>query len=130
MSELAAMGRHSTAGQGPPERESDVSDHNHVGCQEPMCQRCEAHSAGYRVRQVQVRCSRSRPGPLTIRQAAGVIHAGRRRMLRRRGGAGEWPHLDEALISEHDRDRPERGVGLDVGLALLLGIELGEGELP
>ena len=37
---------------------------------------------------------------------------------------------DEALISEHDRDRPERGVGLDVGLALVLDIELGEGELP
>ena len=29
-------------------------------------------------------------------------------------------------MSEPDRDRPERGVGLDVGLAL----ELGEGELP
>ena len=33
-------------------------------------------------------------------------------------------------MSEPDRDRPERGVGLDSGLALLLGIELGEGELP
>ena len=50
--------------------------------------------------------------------------------LRRRGGAVAWPHLDEASMSEHDRDRPERGGGLDVGLALLLGIELGEGELP
>ena len=32
--------------------------------------------------------------------------------------------------SEPDPDRPERGGGLDVGLALVLGIELGEGELP
>ena len=33
-------------------------------------------------------------------------------------------------MSEPDRDRPERGGGLDVGLALVLGLELGEGELP
>ena len=48
MSELAAMGPHSTGGPGPPEQESDVSDHNYTSCQEPMCQRCEDHSAGYR----------------------------------------------------------------------------------
>ena len=71
-----------------------------------------------------VRCARSRPGPVAIRQAAGVT-----KRLRCRGGAGAWPHLDEASISEPDRDRPERGGGLDIGLALLLGIELGEGEL-
>ena len=74
-----------------------------------------------------VRCSRTRPGPLTIRQAAGVTHAGRWRSgFDVAEGAGEWPHLDEASMSEPDPDRPERGVGLDVGLAL----ELGEGELP
>ena len=33
-------------------------------------------------------------------------------------------------MSEPDRYRPERGGGLDIGLALLLGIDLGEGELP
>ena len=42
----------------------------------------------------------------------------------------EWPHLDEISMSEPDRERPERGGGLDVGLALELDIELGEGELP
>ena len=36
----------------------------------------------------------------------------------------------EASISEPDRYRPERGGGLDIGLALLLSIALGEGELP
>ena len=46
------------------------------------------------------------------------------------GGAGAWPHLDEASMSEPDPDRPECGEGLDVGHGFLLGIELGEGELP
>ena len=32
--------------------------------------------------------------------------------------------LGEASMSEPDRYRPERGGGLDIGLALLLGIEL------
>ena len=107
-----------------------MSDHNYTSCEEPMCQRCEDHSAGYR-------CGRS--GALFEDSTRTADHPpgcgcdpcqAVAERLRRRGSAGAWPHLDEASISEPDRDRPERGGGLDIGLALLLGIELGEGELP
>ena len=107
-----------------------MSDHNYASCQEPMCQRCEAHPAGYRdgkskaLFEVSTRTTDHPPG--CGRDPCRAVAE----RPRRRGGAGEWPHLDEALISEHDPDRPERGGGLDVGLALVLGIELGEGELP
>ena len=44
-------------------------------------------------------------------------------------GTGTAPLIGSSM-SEPARYRPERGGGLDVGLALLLGIEPGEGELP
>ena len=95
-----------------------------------MCQRCEGHSAGYRddrssaLFEDSTRTSDYPPGC-----GCDPCRAVAERP-RRRGGAGEWPHLDEISMSEPDRERPERGGGLDVGLGLLLGIELGEGELP
>ena len=107
-----------------------MSDHNHAGCQEPMCRRREDHSAGYRdgksgaLFEDSTRTTDHPPGC-----GCDPCRAVTER-LRRRGGVGEWPHLDEASMSEPDRDRPELGGGLDIGLALLPGIELGEGELP
>ena len=107
-----------------------MSDHNYTGCQEPLCRRCEDHSAGYRygkskaLFEVSTRTTDHPPGC-----GCDPCRAVRERP-RRRGGFGEWPHLDEASMSEPDPDRPERGGGLDVGLALVLGIELGEGDLP
>ena len=107
-----------------------MSNHNYTSCQDPMCQRCDDHPAGYRdgkskaLFEVSTRTSDHPPGcgcdPCRV-----VAER-----PRRRGGFGAWPHLDEASMSEPDPDRPERGSELDVGLALVLGIELGEGELP
>ena len=107
-----------------------MSDHNYTSCQEPMCRRCEDHTAGYRYGRSGALFEDS-PRTTDHLQPGGCdpCRAVAER-LRRRGGAGAWPHLDEASMSEPDPDRPERGGGLDVGLALLLGIELGEGELP
>ena len=99
-------------------------------CQEPMCQRCEDHrpatadGKSKALFEVSTRTTDHPPGC-----GCDPCRAVAERP-RRRGGAGEWPHLDEASMSEPDRERPERGGGLDVGLALVLGIELGEGELP
>ena len=106
-----------------------MSDHNYASCQEPMRQRCGDHSVGYRY---------GKSGALFEVSTRTTVHPpgcgcdpcwAVTERLQRRGGAGAWPHLDEVSMSEHDRDRPERGGGLDVGLALLLGIEPGEGEL-
>ena len=107
-----------------------MSDHNYTSCQEPMCQRCEDHSAGYRdgrskaLFEVSTRTTDHPPGC-----GCDPCRAVAERLWCR-GGAGAWPHLDEASMLEPDPDRPERGGGLGVGLGLLLGIELGEGELP
>ena len=107
-----------------------MSDHNYASCQEPMCRCCGDHSAGYRdgnsgaLFEVSTRTTDHPPGCGCEPYQAGAER------LRRRGSAGAWPHQDEVSMSEPDRDRPERGGGLDVRLALLLGIEPGEGELP
>ena len=107
-----------------------MSDHDYASCQEPMCQRCEDHPAGYRygrscaLFEDSIRTTDHPPGcGCDPCRAVAERH-------RRRGDAGAWPHLDETSMSEPNRDGPERGDGLDVGLGLLLGIELGEGELP
>ena len=107
-----------------------MSDHNHASCQEPMCQRREDHSAGYcyckskALFEVSTRTVDHPPGCGCDPCRAVEVR------LRRRPGPEVWTRLDETSVHELDPDRPERGGGLDVRLALLLGIEPGEGELP
>ena len=92
-----------------------MTDHNYVNCQEPLCQRCEDYSAGYREGKSEVlfegstQATDHTPGCGCDSCQAPVER------LRRQGLLGS---RNDSAVG-----------GLDVELALLLGIELGGGEL-
>ncbi len=91
-------------------------DHNYAGCEEPLCEMCESYSAGYVDGKSKALFEASTQ---TADHAAGCgcnpCQAVAERLSRRRRDPG--PQNDSAVG------------GLDAELALLLGIELADGEL-
>ena len=106
-----------------------MTDHNYVGCEDPLCQRCGDYSAGYVDGNSTALFEASNR---TIDHPRGCgcdpCQAVAER-LRRRVGAEAW--FSMGAIVEPDRERRNGNgmpAGLEAGLGFLPGIELAEGD--
>ena len=106
-----------------------MSDHNYASCDDPLCLVCEGYSAGYVDGKAK---SLFEVSAQTADHAAGCecnpCLAVKER-LRRRAALQE--ELDQGEPTTHDSEHDRGGLpaGLRAELALLLGIELSDGDL-
>ena len=103
-----------------------MTDHNYASCDDPICQRCEDYSSGYRDGKSKALFEVS-----TTHHPAGCgcdpCQAVAER-LRRRADLREFDPYSSSG-DEPERDRGALPSGLEAELALLLGIELSDGGL-
>ena len=106
-----------------------MTDHNYASCDDPLCLTCEGYSAGYVDGKSKALFEASTQ---TAGHAAGCgcdpCLAVKER-LRRRAELQEARDREVPMGHDPECDRGELPAGLQVELALLLGIELSDGGL-
>ena len=106
-----------------------MTDHNYANCDDPLCLVCEGYWDGY------VDGKSKALFEVSTQKAGHAAGCGCgpclvvKNRLRRRTGLEEQPGPDELSPQEYGRARGALPASLKAELALLLGIELSDGDL-